>query len=144
MAGAGPVDLDRQLAEQCPDRQFGQNGGTVGSNVIAGNDGNDVLYDHAQDFAVGYGDADLLQGGNGNDTIVAFAGRDTLDGGAGDDSLVVGSASVAPNTYWTPAVLFGVGAGRDRLTSYHPNVSVCPCDRCCARRPHCLRGWVPR
>ena len=35
------------------------------------------------------GEVDVLEGGNGNDTLITYGGNDALDGGAGDDSIMV-------------------------------------------------------
>ena len=43
-------------------------------------------------FLNGTNDADILSGGEGDDTIFGDAGADTLNGGAGDDVLYSGNS----------------------------------------------------
>ena len=51
-------------------------------DLIDGGDGNDTIYGFAGD--------DWLSGGDGNDLIVGGTGSDSIGGGAGDDRIIVG------------------------------------------------------
>ena len=68
----------------------------VQSSVTSGND-----------YIYGSKNAEILAGGNGDDTINGFAGNDTLDGGAGNDRLDGGSGD--------DSYLFGYGSGQDLI-----------------------------
>lgn len=68
-------------------------GGGAGADTLAGGDGNDILRGGAGD--------DMLRGGAGNDVLRGDAGNDILATGAGIDR-----------------VLWGVGAGADRVTDF--------------------------
>lgn len=76
------------------------------ADVLFGGDGNDTLIG-------GYGD-DTLDGGAGRDTLYGGAGDDTLDGGAGRDTLYGGDGDDILNGGGGKDVLFG-GDGRDEL-----------------------------
>ncbi|MEO8024744.1 MAG: calcium-binding protein [Polaromonas sp.] len=76
--------------------------------------------------------ADVLRGGDGNDTLTAVGGGDTLDGGAGDDLLNVSSAfsgtgttyiggtgnDTMIGTYANDTYIFNLGDGQDTITDY--------------------------
>jgi Ca2+-binding RTX toxin-like protein len=81
-------------------------GGSTADNVLWGGAGNDTIVTNYGDTAYGEAgddyligtapqsgeeDMDLLDGGDGNDTILGQGGRDTLIGGAGNDSIVGGA-----------------------------------------------------
>jgi Ca2+-binding RTX toxin-like protein len=68
---------------------------------IIGTAGNDALYGDATP-----GRADVMLGGNGNDTIKGYNGNDIIEGGAGADSLYGGVGN---------DILHG-GSGNDTLT----------------------------
>jgi trimeric autotransporter adhesin len=99
--------------------------GNDGANLLAGGDGNDTLHDRYWASTSSYlsGDADQLLAGNGADQIYTYIGQDTLDGGAGDDLLTVGRASDS-SPRCDATVVFGVGSGQDRLQSYHNTTRV--------------------
>ncbi len=58
-----------------------------GAHTVLGGDGNDTLL--GQHWGLG----DVLNGGNGNDSITGGLGDETLIGGAGDDSLAGGGGN---------------------------------------------------
>ncbi|AWK89472.1 beta strand repeat-containing protein [Azospirillum thermophilum] len=58
------------------------------ANVITGGDGNDTLTGGSgNDTLLGAGGSDNLIGGDGNDVLLGGDGNDMLDGGTGNDSL---------------------------------------------------------
>ena len=94
---------------------------TVGieKTTLLGGAGNDSLYGSIGDFGTG---RNLLDGGDGNDTITVFATQDTALGGAGDDFIVsstvvalssVGASSSFPG--FAGRNLLDGGAGNDTI-----------------------------
>ena len=68
-------------------------GGITFANLIAGGQANDSISgtDNA-DWINGDDGADSISGGAGNDSILGGAGSDTIGGGAGDDTILGGGA----------------------------------------------------
>lgn len=76
-------------------------GGAGNDTIIGGNAASNLFGDAGNDHITG-GNAfagqarsalatgDLIEGGDGNDTILGLAGNDSLTGGAGDDSILAG------------------------------------------------------
>jgi Ca2+-binding RTX toxin-like protein len=60
----------------------------------------------------GYGNeiANIITGGNGNDTLLGLGGNDTLIGGAGNDTLTGGTQS--------DSFIFASGFGKDTITDF--------------------------
>jgi len=95
--------------------------GSLGNNVLRGGDGADALYDqYGNDILTYYGrfasgDVDVLEGGNGNDTLITYGGNDVIDGGAGDDSIVVYGrySAYGPAQADIITLRFGLGDGQD-------------------------------
>jgi Ca2+-binding RTX toxin-like protein len=56
--------------------------GSYGDDKISGNGGADVIRD-----GPGANDADVIEGGPGNDLLYTYGGTDSLDGGDGNDTL---------------------------------------------------------
>jgi Ca2+-binding RTX toxin-like protein len=89
--------------------------GSLGNNQLFGGAGSDTLTDQfLGDITFGGGvfpaaDNDLLQGGDGNDTLNSLGGADTLEGGAGDDMLRVYYAGRSVTAR------IGLGEGHDHL-----------------------------
>ena len=82
--------------------------GNNGNDVITGGDGDDILYgDDGWDNLNGGDGNDALYGGAGYDTLYGNNGNDVLDGGADDDNLYGGEGN---DTY-----KFGFGDGNDYL-----------------------------
>ena len=81
-------------------------GANVADNVVQGGDGNDTL--------TGSVGRDLMYGGAGNDRIVAGAGNDYLEGGLGNDTLDGGAGDDLAHGDAGNDVLSG-GAGNDQL-----------------------------
>ena len=72
------------------------------ANIMYGYGGNDTLTGSSVSDKLYGGDGnDVLMGGSGNDTLVGGTGNDLLDGGAGSDRYH-----------------FGLGDGQDRITDY--------------------------
>jgi subtilisin family serine protease len=71
---------------------------TIGSTVVRGGEGNDILWGLTGDDTLDGGNGadtinggagnDCLIGGDGNDVIQGWTGNDRIDGGVGNDSLV--------------------------------------------------------
>jgi trimeric autotransporter adhesin len=71
--------------------------GSVGNDVLVGNQGNESLYGGlGNDLLFGSAGDDLLNGGDGNDLIDGSIGQNTINGGAGDDLIFAGPQ------YWNP------------------------------------------
>lgn len=84
--------------------------GNTGNNRVDGSGGDDQLFDQEPQYAGSpyYAlDADLLLGGDGNDTLTSHFGSDVLDGGAGNDTFVA---------YGRVALIQG-GDGNDTITA---------------------------
>jgi Ca2+-binding RTX toxin-like protein len=65
--------------------------GTVGDDILYGNEGNDIIDGRAGNDTIYGGEGkNILLGGAGNDTIFGGAGDDQLDGGAGNNTLYGG------------------------------------------------------
>jgi Ca2+-binding RTX toxin-like protein len=83
--------------------------GNGAPNQMRGLGGNDTLTERAgsqvHDEAI---DHDLMEGGDGNDTLISNWGRDILDGGRGDDALSASGASATTYRY-------GLGDGVDTI-----------------------------
>ena len=68
-------------------------GGITFANLIAGGQANDSISGTANaDWINGDDGADSISGGAGNDSILGGAGSDTIDGGLGDDTILGGGA----------------------------------------------------
>jgi trimeric autotransporter adhesin len=81
--------------------------GNVGNNTLDGGAGNDQLFDQQWVWSYMPPDADVLLGGEGNDTLTSYWGADTLRGGAGRDVLTA--------LHWD--VTLEGGTGDDTLTT---------------------------
>ncbi|VXC50457.1 DUF4214 domain-containing protein [Massilia sp. 9I] len=93
--------------------------GGRGDDQLFGGDGDDSLYGDFPGESLPTGSTsvlpfgnDVLEGGNGKDTLVSHGGNDVLRGGAGDDRLVLASAN--SNTPAARVELDG-GDGNDRF-----------------------------
>ena len=109
----------------------------VGSGVINGTNGNDVIVGlgandtinggNGNDVICGNGGDDTINGGNGNDLLFGGFGNDTLNGGNGDDSLDGGAGGDTLNgdrgndtlTGGTEADAFSGGQGSDTNTDFN-------------------------
>ncbi|OED48754.1 hypothetical protein AB838_09610 [Rhodobacteraceae bacterium (ex Bugula neritina AB1)] len=83
---------------------------SAGDDTISGGLGDDVIYGQdGDDHLSGGEDNDSISGGSGSDTLFGGPGgdADTLDGGDGDDDLVFGSGDLAQG-----------GTGDDRFFAY--------------------------
>ncbi|MGF1619233.1 MAG: M10 family metallopeptidase C-terminal domain-containing protein [Rhodomicrobiaceae bacterium] len=68
--------------------------GTLGMDVLRGDDANNMLFGlDGDDRLYGLGGDDLLVGGSGNDTLIGGDGDDMLEGGDGADTLSGGLGS---------------------------------------------------
>ncbi|MXN66503.1 hypothetical protein GR183_16430 [Stappia sp. GBMRC 2046] len=65
----------------------------------------------AKDDVLGFGTADVISAGGGDDRLSGFGGSDTLTGGAGDDVLIGGEGA---DTY-----LYSLGDGNDTILDYY-------------------------
>jgi len=95
---------------------------STATNTIRGADGNDNIVAHfntlGTELIYGEGGNDILIGGNnttlfggdGNDTLLAFGGAAALSGGAGDDILLNAYASASSTA---KAVVMSGGSGND-------------------------------
>lgn len=101
-AKARPAVLETPLIGGC-DRTA-----TPSNPVVMGTDGDDVLCGLN-------GQADVLDGGEGNDILIGFGGNDTLIGGPGQDTLIGGPGVDTLDGGTGADVLFG-GPGSDSLT----------------------------
>jgi Ca2+-binding RTX toxin-like protein len=91
MVADAPVNADRLV--YLLGRQNIDVNGSVLSDMIVGNQGNNVIY--------GAGGNDVIYGGGGNDTIFGQAGNDLLIGSAGNDFLNGGTGDDTLVTYGT-------------------------------------------
>ena len=99
--------------------------GDANPNRLTGLGGNDLLYGEASP-AFTTGAADVLDGGDGNDTLHGYAGNDTLDGGNGGDAIY-GDAGVDTITYASRGVALVVsldGLANDGAAGEADNVST--------------------
>ncbi|WP_308368568.1 MULTISPECIES: calcium-binding protein [unclassified Microbulbifer] len=78
----------------------------IKQQALAGTEGNDEIYGHA--------DADNITAGAGDDTVYGRAGNDTIDGGLGQDSLYGESGDDEIHGGDGADTILG-GAGNDRL-----------------------------
>ena len=68
--------------------------GNALANILAGGEGNDTLNGRAgNDELFGEADNDILRGGNGDDTLAGGEGNDFLNGGTGNDAMSGGSGN---------------------------------------------------
>jgi Ca2+-binding RTX toxin-like protein len=87
MVADAPANADRLV--YLLGRQNIDVNGSVLSDMIIGNQGNNVIYGAGgNDVIYGGGGNDTLFGQAGNDLLIGSAGNDFLNGGTGDDTLV--------------------------------------------------------
>ena len=99
--------------------------GDANANRLTGLGGNDLLYGEASP-AFTTGATDVLDGGDGNDTLHGYVGNDTLDGGNGGDAIY-GDAGVDTVTYASRGVALVVsldGLANDGAAGEADNVST--------------------
>ena len=94
--------------------------GGAGNDVLRGGEGRDLRWDSLdQAGRASTANADLLEGGDGDDRLHGQSGRDVLDGGAGNDRLTGGGGRDT----------FVFSAGRDRILDFDDNVDMIHLDR---------------
>ncbi|WP_288379871.1 DUF4214 domain-containing protein, partial [uncultured Massilia sp.] len=111
--------------------------GSMGSDRLEGGDGDDhldgdllgviPLDPYGRPWPSGYGGADVLDGGAGNDTLVSSSGADTLLGGAGNDLLILNSPGWWTENLPSYQVVLDGGDGNDRIrvdAGQYPDVTV--------------------
>jgi len=111
--------------------------GSMGNDRLEGGDGDDWLDGdklgvvpldrYGRPWPSGYGGADVLDGGAGNDTLMSASGADTLLGGAGDDLLILDSPAWWTSDLPSYTVVLDGGDGMDRIrveSGQYPDVLV--------------------
>ena len=102
--------------------------GTSGNDVIVGLGENDTIHGgQGNDVICGNGGDDTINGGNGNDRLFGGAGDDTLNGGNGDDSLdggagadeLIGARGADTLTGGAGGDSFSGGRGSDNNTDFN-------------------------
>jgi Ca2+-binding RTX toxin-like protein len=87
MVADAPVNADRLV--YLLGRQNVDVNGSVLSDMIVGNQGNNIIYGAGgNDVIYGGGGNDTMFGQAGNDLLIGSAGNDFLNGGTGDDTLM--------------------------------------------------------
>lgn len=91
----GNKGLNTLRGEDGDDALFGGAGidllfGGQGDDFIVGGEGRDLHWEDPAMLAASSGNADVLNGGSGNDELIGLSGTDLLDGGEGDDILTGG------------------------------------------------------
>ena len=82
--------------------------GDASANVLTGGDGNNTITGLAGDDLISAGNGNnILSGGAGDDTIVAGNGNNHIDGGAGNDSIFLGNGTNLVNAGAGDDTVFG-------------------------------------